>query len=157
MSQPVLLDNTILANFAALNRPDLVFNLWSTICTTSAVYGEYLAGVAGGRFSKDAWQELPVIKLSNAETAFAASLNKRLGIGERSCIAIAYLRHGLFASDDLEARRMAQRYGINITGTIGILLLNIRQGLLTTEVGNELLKQLIKLGYHPPVTTLDGL
>jgi predicted nucleic acid-binding protein len=157
MSQPVLLDNTILANFAAVNRPDLVLNLWSTACTTPAVQLEHQMGIASGRFTEDAWQNLPMTELTLTEALFADRLNKRFGAGERTCIAVAYLRHGLFASDDLDARRMAQSYGIPVTGTIGILLLAIRQGALTLAAGNELLKQLIEVGYHPPVTVLDGL
>lgn len=157
MSKLVLLDNTVLTNFALINRPDLVLKLWSGVCSTPAVLREYQAGMASRNLPIGPWSELPVVILTDKETDFAKGFIKRLGAGERECIAVAYHRNGLLASDDLDARHQAQKYGIPTTGTIGILLLNIRQGQITVEVGNELLNQLIMDGYHSPVTSLDDI
>ena len=42
----VVLDNTVLTNFALVNRPELLFGLWGGACaTTSAVIVEYQAGI----------------------------------------------------------------------------------------------------------------
>lgn len=71
------------------------------------------------------------------------------------CIAVAYYQKGLFVSDDLDARRHAQALNIPTTGTIGILLLNIQQEQITLTAGNDLLTQLILLGYRSPVTSLN--
>jgi hypothetical protein len=73
-------------------------------------------------------------------------------------MAVARHQKGLFVSDDLDARRQAQAYGIPTTGTIGILLLNIQHKRIALAKGNELLTQLIKLGYRsqsPNSTTLS--
>ncbi|MCA9937057.1 MAG: hypothetical protein KC418_00325 [Anaerolineales bacterium] len=156
MSQPVLLDNTVLTNFALINRPDFIFNLWPGACTTPAVQTEYAAGVATHQLPSDTWHVLPVVTLTPTETAFAERLHPRLGAGERTCIAVAYHQKGLFVSDDLDARRLAQAYPIPTTGTIGILLLNIQQQRLALSEGNELLARLIAFGYRSPVTHLDG-
>ena len=95
--------------------------------------------------------------LKAEEQAFAGRLSPRLGIGERSCIAIALHRQGLFVSDDANARREAQRHDVPVTGTIGILVLNVRHGNLTRAEGNTILALMIAQGYHSPVTVLDDL
>ncbi|MCZ7672332.1 MAG: hypothetical protein M5U34_37025 [Chloroflexi bacterium] len=157
MSKPVLLDNTVLTNFALIGRSHLVLGLWPDACTTPAVQAEYQAGVTTRQLPADVWQSLPIVTLTPAETAFANHLSQRLGNGERTCIAMAHHQNGLFVSDDFDARHQAKVYGISTTGTIGILLLNIQQKQITLAKGNELLTQLIKLGYRSPVTSLNAL
>lgn len=157
MSRPVLLDNTILTNFALINRPDLVYSLWSDACTTPSVQTEYAAGVITGQLPLDTWAALAIVTLTPAEIAFAGQLHPRLGAGERTCIAVAHHRNGLLVSDDLDARRLAQAYHIPTTGTIGILLLNIEQKRTTLKVGNELLTRLIAFGYRSPVSQLENI
>jgi predicted nucleic acid-binding protein len=155
MSPPVLLDNTVLTNSALIGQPHLVLDLWPDACTTPAVQAEYQAGVTTRQLPVDVWQSLPIVTLTSTEATFANRLNQRLGAGERSCIAVAHHQKALFVSDDFDARRQAQAYGIPTTGTIGILLLNIQHKRITLAKGNELLTQLIKLGYRSPVTKLD--
>ena len=103
------------------------------------------------------WENLTLLTLQPAEQSFADQLHTQLGSGERSCIAIAVHRQGLFVCDDAYARREAQRYGIAVTGTIGVLVLNVRQSKLTAAEGNALLTNMIAQGYRSPVTTLDNL
>ena len=154
----VLLDNTILTNFALVGRPDLVLDLWDVACAiTPAVIAEYQAGVASHGLPANIWNTVTSLPLDPGEQALADQLPPRLGSGERSCIAIAIQRHGLFASDDAEARRVAQRHGLKVTGTIGILVLNTRLGRLAAAEANALLANLIAQGYRSPVTTLDDL
>ena len=46
----VVLNNTPLTNFALVQRPDLIFSLWSSAaCTTPAVLAEYERGVSSGK------------------------------------------------------------------------------------------------------------
>ena len=70
---------------------------------------------------------------------------------------MAVHRQGLFVCDDAKARREAQRHGITVTGTLGVLVLNVRQGILMLREGNALLADMIAQGYRSPVTTLDDL
>ena len=158
LARPVLLDNTVLTNFALVGRTDLVMRLWPTAaCTTSSVLDEYGAGAASGLLPADAWTDLPVVTLTEEETAFAASLSPRLGAGERTCLAVALHRQGLLVSDDLDARRAAREHGVPKTGTIGILVLCVRRGHLSREEANALLTEMIALGYRSPVASLDPL
>jgi predicted nucleic acid-binding protein len=155
MTTPVLLDNTVLTNFALLNRPHLVLNLWLNSCTTPAVQAEYQVGTATYQLPLHAWDDLSIVTLTDVETDFAHSLNKRLGSGERTCIAVAHHRNGLFATDDFDARRQAKMFNIPITGTIGILILNITQHRITLAEGNQWLSHLITTGYRSPVVNLN--
>jgi len=156
VSKPVLLDNTVLTNFALIGRPDLVLEPWPIACTTPATVAEYQAGVAH-QLPAAAWQSLEVVDLTPAEATLAQRLSNRLGSGERECLAVAALRGGLFVSDDFDARRQAQELSVATSGSIGILLLNVRQGRLRLVEGNDLLVQLIAAGYRSPVASLDDL
>lgn len=157
-SRPVLLDNTVLTNFALVGRSDLVFALWGANCmTTTAVISEYAAGVTGRDLPAESWRGLAQWTLQPAEQEFADHLPSQLGIGERSCIAVAVHRQALFACDDAKARQEANRHGIAVTGTLGILVLCVRQGFITLVEGNTMLTEMIEQGYRSPVVTLDEL
>jgi predicted nucleic acid-binding protein len=80
-----------------------------------------------------------------------------LGSGERTCIAIAVHRQGLFASDDLDARREARARNVALTGTLGILIAQVKRNRLSLAEGNALLNALIGQNYRSPVTRLDEL
>lgn len=155
MARPIILDNTVLSNFALVERTDLILELWPGACTTTAVKAEYAAGAEARDLPVDVWDGLKAVTLTPSEKAFAGRLRQRLGAGERSCLAVAHQRGGLFVSDDYDARREAQSLQIPITGTIGVLLLNIRQGRIKISDGNKLLAELIRLGYRSPVNALD--
>jgi len=158
MIRLVLLDNTVLTNLALVGKDGLVMRLWPTrACTTPAAMDEYRAGAASGLLPADAWTSLCVVTLTEGETVFAAGLSPRLGAGERTCLAVAIHRKGLFASDDLDARRVAQEHGVPRTGTISILVLCVQRGYLSRGQANTLLGEMIALGYRSPVIRLDSL
>ena len=153
-----LLDNTVLTNFALVGQDNLPLHLWSDAArTTTIAYGEYLAGVATSVLPADAWRDLIQITLDEEEDAFASRLTVRLGAGERSCLAVAISRSGALASDDLPARQWAREHGIEVTGTVGILLACVRQGHLALDQANDLLAAMIAAGYRSPVESLDAL
>jgi hypothetical protein len=88
---PVLLDNTVLTNFALVGRPDMVLRLWpDTACATPAVQSEYQVGAAAGLVPGETWADLPMVALTEAEATFAAELPPRLGAGERTCLVSSH-------------------------------------------------------------------
>lgn len=156
--RPVLLDNTVLTNFALVSKADLVMHLWpTTACTTSAVLAEYDVGAASRLLPPDAWGNLPIVTLTQEEATFVSGLPARLGAGERTCLAVAVHRRGLLASDDMDARRAARQHNVSVTGTVGILVLCVQQGYLARDQADVLLSEMIALGYRSPVASLDGL
>jgi len=154
----VLLDNTVLTNFARADSIQLALDVWlGDACSTSDVLAEYQAGVLGHSLPADAWQHLPVVTLTDQERQFAAVLPPPLHTGERSCLAVAVRRHGLFASDDSRARIEARRGGIALSGSVGMLRIGVQQHMLSLAEANRLLRIMIGNGYHSPVLTLDEL
>jgi predicted nucleic acid-binding protein len=157
MTHPALLDTTVLSYFAVVGRADLPLRLYPHAGTTPAALVEYREGVAGGQLPAEAWDVLPVLELTPEESEFAASLPIGIGAGERTCLAVAKYRDGLLATDDLAARSLALRHGVAVTGTVGILLRCVREGMLAVAEANTLLARMIAAGYRSPVTTLDAL
>jgi predicted nucleic acid-binding protein len=158
ISRPVLLDNTVLTNFALIQKPQLALTLWNErTATTPQVMAEYHQGVEQGLLSASVWEPLSQLGLTDEEIAWSNQLPPRLGAGERSCIAVAYHRQGLFVSDDADARRQARDCQVPVTGTLGILLLHVQRDGLTLAAADELLAELIRLGFRSPVQTLTAV
>jgi predicted nucleic acid-binding protein len=158
MSNLVLLDNTVLTNFALVNRADLVLGLWGEACgTTTAVLNEYQAGVESGLLAVGIWDTLQRIELDEAESFFATMLSRRLGAGERTCLPVAVHRQALLVTDDLDARHFAREHNIPTTGTVGVLVSCVRQGYLPVDQANAVLAEMIRFGYRSPVALLDSL
>jgi hypothetical protein len=154
----VFLDNTVLSNFALIGCPDLIFSLWSGIaCTTRQVMQEYQAGVKISRLPAEAWEDLPVYELTDAEIAKATELPSQLGAGERTCLAAAIQRQGVFASDDQQARKYALQIGLIVIGSIGILVRCVKKGLISKMDAQALLDRMIAENYHSPITNLDEI
>ncbi len=152
---PILLDNTVLSNFALVGRSDLLWKLWGNeICTTQAVKREYKIGSDAGVVPPSAWDTLAQVILSDDEQQFAADLSLRLGQGERTCLAVAHLRNGLLVTDDRNARVLTRRLGVVVTGTIGILVRLVRDEHLTQGAADELLGAMIEAGFRSPVLRL---
>ena len=155
MNRIAILDNTVLSNFALVKRPDLVNSFWPGLaCTTPTALGEYLSASDKIAFPVEYWSELPVLELSEQEEQLARQFSARLGAGERSCIAVAILRQGLFVSDDLDARRIARDRNVLLSGTLGILIGCVQRNLLTMAQANRLLGIMIAAGYRSPVSEL---
>jgi predicted nucleic acid-binding protein len=152
----VYIDNTVLSNLAKVGRANLAFAVWSEAsATTPDVLREYSTGVASGAVPDESWSQLTVESLTADEQEFADQLKLRIGAGERSCLAVAAKRQGILATDDQDARQEARRRGIQVTGTVGLLVLAVRRQVLSLEAGNELLRQMIAAKYRSPVEVLD--
>lgn len=156
-SKPTLLDNTVLSNFALVNRTDLFRHLWDNCSTTPDAWREYQSGIALGYLPKEAWETLLLIELTAAELEIAQQLVDALGAGERTCIAVAKSRGGLFITDDRKARQVALEMGVMVTGTLGILVIAVERKILPIDEANQLLVQMIQFGYHSPVDNLNSM
>ncbi len=125
--------------------------------TVEAVMAEHENGSAKGYFPKGEWNWLSVLVLTPAEQSDFGKFTRQLGKGESECLAIAKARGMRFATDDRDARRIAQRLGIPITGTLGILGVLVRDGKLTLAEADTLLMQMIKAGFQTPITSVKSL
>lgn len=115
------------------------------------------AGVATDKIPACDWSWLEQISLTTTEQAHLARLSMHLGGGEASCLVVAQQRGYKFASDDKDARHWARELSIPHTGTIGILAILVKKQEITLTEGNHFLSQMIKAGYHAPLTNLNEI
>ena len=71
-----------------------------------------------------------------------------MGEGESSAISIAVEEKAIFVSDDKKARNTAKMFSLNVTGTIGIVLLNLKKKKITSREAKEILNVLISKSYR---------
>jgi predicted nucleic acid-binding protein len=101
--------------------------------------------------------DIEVLKMEFDEMSTFLRLTSRFGKGEASCMAIAIHRGAAILTDDFDARRFAQRGGIPVSGSIGVLVKSVDKGLISREQGNEVLCRMILMGFYSPVDSLDQL
>lgn len=70
---------------------------------------------------------------------------------------IAISRDLKVLTDDKDARTLAQRREVPVSGTIGVMVEAVRERLLSFEEANTMLSVMIEKGYFSPFETLDGL
>ena len=157
--EAVVADNTVLSNFALTGREDILAKLFeNTLFTTEEVLEELKQGVHRNILPKRDWQWIRVLKIESSQEEFLFRLfAKSLGKGESSCLSIALSRNVKVLTDDMDARKLAQRRGVPISGTIGVLVEAVREGLLSIAEGNITLLDMIEKGYFSPFETLDEL
>ncbi len=154
----LLLDNTVLSNFALVDRIELLSKaLGSEVATTSQVIGEFNDGVARNRLPETKLDWLEVISMEAKEETLFRELLARVNAGEAACLAVAAQRNGRILTDDRDARKLAAQLKIPVSGTLGILLRLVQIGALTSPDADEILKQMIAGGYRSPVKKLEEL
>jgi len=161
-----LANTTVLSNFAAVSRLDLLRQVHRRLYIPSEVYEEILDGLEEGYrfytgledqlypFAKDGWMEM-VSMVDEEELRLFQSLPRRLHHGEAACIAIARHRNWAFLSDDKLARKTARSLGVVVSGTLGVLTHAVKDGQLTVEAGDDLLAAMIARGYRSPHRNLQ--
>ena len=161
--RPVICNTTLLSNFAAIDRVELLLRALSCpTLTTAQVIDEISAGVQAGYAYLETLESLllsnsspvEITSLDSNELATFRDLRLRLHAGEASCLAIAFHRRRVLGTDDLAARKIAQAKSVPVIGTLGALVL-CRRGLLSLEEANRILQQIINSGYHSPVLRLN--
>ena len=154
----LVLDNTVMSNFALIGRIDWLRELWPDMLVTSEeAWAELQAGVRLGRIPNVDWSWLTILSLTGVECEARDELMPPLDRGEAACLALARSRGYAFLTDDRVARREARRLGVPISGTLGVLKSLVDEGYVSLEEANEALEQMIALGYHSPVRSLREL
>ena len=161
-----LADTTVLSNFAAVGRLDLLKQLHGRLYISTEVYQEIRVGLEEGYdfyagidlqihpFAEGGWIDL-VAMVDADELRLFRSLPGRLHGGEASCLAIARHRNWAFLTDDKVARNAARSWEIVVSGTLGILIQGVKRGVLTVDEGDELLRKMIARGYRSPHDSLQ--
>lgn len=154
----VVMDTTILSNFAHVERVELLGILFAhSALMAPTVRRELLSGETGGHIPACDWNWVETAILTPEEEDVAASYLRVLDAGEAECLALAVKRSATLISDDFAARRLAQAMGIHVSGTLGVLLRLIHDNQITLQEADALLARMIQKGYRSPVTSLGQI
>lgn len=158
----VIVNNTVISNFAIVGRLDLLQKLIGKIYITPEVLEEISDGIKEGHlFLKEVKRIIDendwilIKELEIEELIIYKRLSQRLGIGESSCLAIAYTKWSFF-SDDKSARNYARENNISLGGTFGLLISTIDEHILSKYQANELLQIMRKNRYRSPYPDIDS-
>ena len=139
-------NSTVLILLSRVNKINLLKARFSQIIIPSMVKDELLNSESKYKNSQMLIQkELnKFIKVEDPKK----EINIDLGFGEKAAISLAYEKDLIFLSDDKKARRTAQLYKLNILGTLGVLLDNLKQKTITKKEFLKYLDLLMNEGYY---------
>ena len=123
----VIANTTPLIALASINRLDLLRELYGTIIVPQAVIDEIIREPAKQRVRDAAWIKVEAIRDPSQKDFFRA----RLHAGEVEVMILAREQKAdLVIMDDDAAKKTAKFLGLNVTGTLGILLKAKTEGYL---------------------------
>lgn len=143
----VIVNTTVLSNFAAVGQLALLRRRFGTLFLSDAVFEETQAGFMQGYefyeslmqivapFSSDGWLYLTALH-DPEEFRLYGQLLGNLHSGEASSLAIACCRHWIFLTDDKSARTRSRALQVSISGTSGILASLIQRSICSLEEGD---------------------
>lgn len=151
---PTVLDTTPPSNFAYVNRMDLLEAL-PRVCTVPAVRGELRAGVGSYPYLQRALdavgEPVPVVELDGSVQKRASELASRLDLGEAQAFAVADVHDGTLVTDDGQARTLARKEGVSVTGSIGVLVRAVDEERISADDADRWLKRWVdETDYRAP-------
>jgi len=132
----VVSDTTPIISLIKINRLDILKRMFGEVHIPEAVFGELTSNVL---FKEEAQTvvECEYIKKMSVDNAKSVDLLRRstnLDAGESEAIVLAdSLENSILLIDEAKGRKIAKTMGLNIMGTIGILLVAYEDGLLDKE------------------------
>jgi predicted nucleic acid-binding protein len=145
MDKIIVSDTSCLIALTKIEKLDLLKELYQEIIITAEVYQEF-----GG--SLPDWIMITDVKNKEKQK----ELEKRLDKGEASSIALVLeIDNSTLVIDEIKGRKIAQSLDINIIGTIGIILLANKNGLISDVVSTILL--LVNKGFRLSDKLIDKL
>lgn len=140
-SSIIISDTSILINFLAINRMDLIKRHKCRFLITNHVRHEVLEHYQEQfnrlqeALNQGILEEIPVTHPEEIETFSKLAALKRFGYGECACIAVAIHQGYTLAIDDKKAANQARRFcqTINILTTQDLCVSMINAGLMTVD------------------------
>lgn len=159
--QPVILDATVLSNFASADGISLLTTVLESPVVVPAVRDELERGLDAGHEYLDTVvdaleDDLPV--QSTESDSDPQEIRDRLDPGEAQSLLVAIEHGGTLATDDLAARKAADRRDVPVTGSIGLLVLSVESGHLDRGTADEWLDTWREQrGYYAPVESVSEI
>lgn len=145
MDKLIISDTSCLISLSNIGLLHILKNIYAEIIITSEVQNEF-------------GENLPdwIIVINVKDKGRQAEIEKRLDRGEASSIALALeIKHATLIIDELKGRKIAKSFDLEVIGTIGVLLIANKKGLL-----NDVLSVILKLvnnGFRLSDKMLDKL
>jgi len=154
-----VLNTTVLSNFAQVDHIKLIVDL-PRLVTVPAVQTELTEGVETHRYLEHALtalgEHIPVVEPSTEAHQIEQSLLETLDPGEAQALAVADDVAGTVITDDGDARATANQRGIELTGSIGLLVRSVEADRITATTADTYLKRWIdEAGFHSPARDFD--
>jgi predicted nucleic acid-binding protein len=164
----VITNTTLVSNFSAVGRLDLLNLCWGSLYIPEQVFAEIQDGRMQGYtfydniereiapLAPDGWLQLTSLQNTDEFRLFGELLGD-LHHGEDACLAIATQRKWVFLSDDRAARQAAAKLNVSVSGTLGVLVSLLKRGIVKSEDGDLVLQAMVAKGYFSPVRSLTVL
>lgn len=134
MSERVVEDSTCLIALERIGQIKILPALFEPVLIPPAVAQEF--GIS-----------LPWLKVERlSDRALAAALKMMIDDGEAEAIALSQEQKCRIILDDRQARRVGQDMGLRVIGTVGILILAKKRGILSTV--KPVLQNLDDIGFY---------
>lgn len=145
MVKVVISDTSCLIALSKIEKLNLLQELFNEIIITREVYCE---------FGRPLPEWIIVTEVNNKLKQF--ELENRLDRGEASAIALALeIENSTLIIDEAKGRKISQSLNIEIIGTIGIILLAEKKGLISDSIAT--LRKLIYQGFWIPETLMNKI
>lgn len=130
----VISDTSPLITFLKIDRLDLLETIFKEVEVPKAVYNELITK----KYNKEAKKikSAKFIKIKNVEKDKTQSIVKEYSLdkGESEAIVLALNNEEcLLIVDEVKARKVAQKMGLKIMGSIGILMYSFKKGYINKE------------------------
>jgi predicted nucleic acid-binding protein len=145
MDKLIISDTSCLIALTKINKLELLKNLYQEIIITQDVYIEF-----GGSLPE--WIIISEVKNKQRQQ----ELENRLDKGEASSIALALeIVNSTLIIDEIKGRKIAQSLNIDIIGTIGVILLAEKRGLIKDGLG--IILRLVNKGFRLSDKLIDRI
>jgi predicted nucleic acid-binding protein len=164
-SRPVVLDATVLSNFASTDSITWLTATFDGLMTVPAVKNELRRGTeVGYEYLTSALGAIENGEITIDEAATEVleqaypKIRDRLDPGEAEALVAADRIEGTLVTDDGTARQLASSHEIELTGSIGLLVRGIIQDELTVETANSWLQTWVdERSYYAPVESVSDV
>lgn len=141
----IVADTTPISELAKVGRLELLRELFGTVIIPDEVYGELTVGNHPAAIQVPQARWIIVRSVEDREQITTLQTETDLDLGECAAMILAReLPASQLLIDDLDGRKIAQLKGLQIIGTVGIVLLAKENGFITTV--KEILDALIGNG-----------
>ena len=128
MDKIIVSDTSCLIALANIDKLEILKDLYKEVIITEEVNNEYGSSLPEWIF---------IVEVKNRQKQ--SELETRLDKGEASSIALALeIQNSTLIIDEIKGRKIAQSLSIDIIGTIGVILLAGRKGILKDVIGTLL-------------------